>query len=236
MIRFGMPTWEYNKPNVNGGLSMVVGKRMTRNPVTITVDTPVADAQRVMRREKVHRLPVVDKKKGLVGIVTEKDLLYASPSPASTLDIHEMTYLLSKLTVEKVMTKHIVTATSDTVLEEAARIMVDNDIGGLPIVDDGKLVGIITESDIFKVFMELFGARERGFRATLLVPNQPGELAALGKAIFDKGGDIISLGTFLGTDSSNSLCTLKVSGMGIQELTEALNSPCCIEIIDIREV
>ncbi len=214
---------------------MIVKTRMTRNPVTISPETPVAEARRIMIREKIHRLPVVNKKKELVGIVTEKDLLYASPSPASTLDIHEMTYLLSQLTVKKVMSTKVLTIPSDTVLEEAARIMVDSDIGGLPIVDSGSLVGIITESDIFKVFMELFGARHSGLRVTLLIPDKPGEISALGQAITEKGGDIISLGTFLGTDASNAVCTMKVQGLSKEVLIEALK-PCSIEIIDLREV
>ena len=214
---------------------MIVKNRMTRNPITISPDTPVAEAQRIMRREKIHRLPVLNKKKELVGIVTEKDLLYASPSPVSTLDIHEMTYLLSQLTVKKVMSTQVLTITSDTVLEEAARIMVDSDIGGLPVVDSGSLVGIITESDLFKVFMELFGARHSGLRVTILIPDKPGEISALGQAITEKGGDIISLGTFLGTDASNAVCTMKVQGLAKDVLVEALK-PCSIEIIDIREV
>ena len=214
---------------------MIVKNRMTRNPITISPDTPVAEAQRIIRREKIHRLPVLNKKKELVGIVTEKDLLYASPSPATTLDIHEITYLLSQLTVKKVMSTQVLTITSDTVLEEAARIMVDSDIGGLPIVDSGSLVGIITESDLFKVFMELFGARHSGLRVTLLIPDKPGEISALGQAITEKGGDIISLGTFLGTDASNAVCTMKVQGLAKDVLVEALK-PCSIEIIDIREV
>ena len=214
---------------------MIVKNRMTRNPITISPDTPVAEAQRIMRREKIHRLPVLNKKKELVGIVTEKDLLYASPSPATTLDIHEITYLLSQLTVKKVMSTQVLTITSDTVLEEAARIMVDSDIGGLPVVDSGSLVGIITESDLFKVFMELFGARHSGLRVTILIPDKPGEISALGQAITEKGGDIISLGTFLGTDASNAVCTMKVQGLAKDVLVEALK-PCSIEIIDIREV
>ena len=88
---------------------MTVGNRMIRNPVTVLPDTPVTDARKIMQREKIHRLPVVDKKHQLVGIVTEKDLLYASPSPASTLDVYEMAHLLSKLKVEKVMTKKVLT-------------------------------------------------------------------------------------------------------------------------------
>ncbi len=214
---------------------MIVKTRMTRNPITISPDTPVAEAQRIMRREKIHRLPVLNKKKELVGIVTEKDLLYASPSPATTLDIHEMTYLLSQLTVKKVMSTQVLTIPSDTVLEEAARIMVDSDIGGLPIVDSGVLVGIITESDLFKVFMELFGARQSGLRVTILIPDKPGEISALGQAVFETGGDIISLGTFLGTDATNAICTMKVINLSKEVLIEALK-PCCLEIIDIREV
>lgn len=214
---------------------MIVKNRMTRNPITISPDTPVAEAQRIIRREKIHRLPVLNKKKELVGIVTEKDLLYASPSPATTLDIHEITYLLSQLTVKKVMSTQVLTIPSDTVLEEAARIMVDSDIGGLPVVDSGSLVGIITESDLFKVFMELFGARHSGLRVTILIPDKPGEISALGQAITEKGGDIISLGTFLGTDASNAVCTIKVQGLAKDVLVEALK-PCSIEIIDIREV
>lgn len=214
---------------------MIVERRMTRNPITVAPDTPVSEAQRIMRREKIHRLPVLDKKNQLIGIVTEKDLLYASPSPASTLDIHEMTYLLSQLTVKKVMSKVVITVNSQTVVEEAARIMVDNNIGGLPIVDDDVLVGIITESDIFKVFMELFGARESGIRATLLIPDTPGELSSLAHAVFEKGGDIISLGTFLGTNANNALCTLKVTGLTSEEVISAV-TPFVIEVQDIREV
>lgn len=214
---------------------MIVERRMTRNPITVSPETPVSEAQRIMRREKIHRLPVLDKKNQLIGIVTEKDLLYASPSPASTLDIHEMTYLLSQLTVKKVMSKIVITIHSQTVIEEAARIMVDNNIGGLPIVDDDVLVGIITESDIFKVFMELFGARESGIRATLLIPDKPGELSALAHAVFEKGGDIISLGTFLGTNANNALCTLKVTGLNSEDVIAAV-TPYVIEVQDIREV
>jgi len=178
---------------------------------------------------------VINRKHELVGIVTEKDLLYASPSPATSLDIHEVAYLLAKLTVDKVMTKNAVTVNSDTLLEDAARIMVDADIGGLPIVDDGRLVGIITESDIFKIFIELFGVREKGLRVSLIIPDKPGELSALGQAIYEKNGDIISLGTFLGTDASNALCVMKITGLDVETAREAL-TPCCLEILDIREV
>jgi acetoin utilization protein AcuB len=138
---------------------MKVGQRMTRNPITITPDVTVPEAQAIMRREKIQRLPVVDNKGQLVGIVTSLDLIHASPSPATSLDIYEMHYLLSKLHVEKVMTKNVITVTQDLPIEEAARIMVDNKISGLPVMRGDILVGIITETDLFKLFIELFGAR-----------------------------------------------------------------------------
>ncbi len=214
---------------------MIVERRMTQNPVTIQQDMPVAEAQRLMRQEKIHRLPVLNMHNELVGIVTEKDLLYASPSPASSLDVYEMHYLLSKLTVKKVMSKPVISITSNTAIEEAARIMVDKNIGGLSVVDDGRLVGIITESDIFKVFIELFGARQRGIRVSMLVSEEPGELAKLAKVIFDHNGDIISFGTFLGTCPSNAFCVMKVTGIPEDMLIEIL-TPLVQEFKDVREV
>ena len=208
---------------------------MTKNPITVPKETPVTEARQIMQREKIHRLPVEDKKGRLVGIVTEKDLLYASPSPATSLDVYEMAHLLSKLTVEKVMTKKVVTIDEDTTIEDAARIMTDNDIGGLPIMRDDLIVGIVTESDLFKIFTELFGARTKGIRATLLVPERRGEIADISAAIRDKGGDIISFGTFLGDDQSNALCTIKVQNISKELLISCLE-PYVEEVRDIREV
>ena len=113
---------------------MLVGERMTKRPITVDPETPFEDALHLMRREKIRRLPVVGKKGKLVGIVTEKDLLYASPSPATSLSIYELHYLLSKLKVHEVMTKEVITVTEYTPLEEAARIMADNKIGALPVM------------------------------------------------------------------------------------------------------
>jgi acetoin utilization protein AcuB len=207
---------------------------MTHNPFTVRTDTPVADAQALMRREKIHRLPVLDNHKNLVGIVSEKDLLYASPSPATTLNVYEMSNLLGKLTVSEVMTKEVYTVDPETLIEDAARIMVDDNIGGIPVVRDGHVVGIVTESDIFKQFIELFGTRRKGIRCTLLIPEAVGELASLASAIANRGGNIISLGTFPGEDPTNALATLKVEGIDREVLVEAC-SPFVEEVLDIRE-
>ena len=143
---------------------MIIARRMTRNPVTATPDMSIGEASDLMKREKVHRLPVLDKDKNLVGVITEKDILHASPSPASSLSIHEMAYLLSKLTVKKLMTKDPVTISEDTTVEEAARLMSDQDLSCLPVVNGTKLVGIVTKSDMFRILLELFGARHFGVR------------------------------------------------------------------------
>ncbi len=214
---------------------MTVGKRMTQNPITIQPDCSVAKARKIMQREKIHRIPVVDKSGRLKGIVTEKDLLKASPSAATALDVYEISELLASLTVESVMTTEPITIDEDTTIEDAARTMSDNNIGGLPIVQAGKLTGIITESDLFKIFIELFGARRSGIRATMLIPEKKGEIAAIAEAIRDKGGNIISIGTFLGEDLTNALCTIKVEDISKDELLACI-SPYVNEVRDIREV
>lgn len=215
---------------------MLVHKIMSDNLYTVHADTPVTDAQDLMRREHLHHLPVVnDHKKTLVGIVSEKDLLYASPSPASTLDVYEMTRLLSKLVVSKVMTKTVLTAHPKDLVEDAARKMVDNDIGCLPVVDDDGLpVGIVTESDMFRLFIDLFGTREKGLRATLRIPEEPGELAKLGSDVADHGGNIISIGTWPGDKPTNAVCIIKVSGMDKDSFISSVEKHIQ-EVIDIRE-
>ncbi len=213
---------------------MLVGERMTKRPVTTAPDTPIEEALKLMRESKVRRLPVLDKEGKLVGIITEKDLLYVSPSPATSLSVHELHYLISKIKVQDVMCKDVITATEYTPLEEAARIMADNKIGSLPVMRDGKLVGIITETDAFKIFLELFGAREKGIRLTMLVPEQTGMLATITRDIAEMGGNIISLGTFLGDDPSNRLITVKVAELGQDELVSAMEA-LGMEMVDVRE-
>jgi acetoin utilization protein AcuB len=187
----------------------------------------------MMRVNKVRRLPVIVKNK-LVGIVSEKDLLNASPSPATSLSVWEINYLLSKLKVKEVMTKKVITATEDMILEDAARIMADNKIGCLPVMSGDKLVGIITETDLFKVFIELFAARTKGIRVTMLVPAIKGELAKITEQIASQGGNILALGTFLGDDPSNALVTIKIEDIQQDKLVEILE-PVALSITDVRE-
>ncbi|MCS7221333.1 MAG: CBS and ACT domain-containing protein [Anaerolineae bacterium] len=212
---------------------MLVGERMRRNPVTVTEDVGIGEALRIMHENKVRRLPVLNRHGKLVGIVSEKDLLQASPSPATSLSIFELNYLLSKLTVKKVMTSPVITVDEQTPLEEAARIMADNRIGGLPVMRGDELVGIITETDLFKIFLELLGARDHGVRLTLEVPDRRGLLADLTSAIAGIGGNIISLGTFAGNEPGTALVTVKVADVTEHSLLEAI-AHIDGRVIDIR--
>ncbi len=213
---------------------MLVGERMTKPAITIRPETPMPDALDLMRKEHIRRLPVVDKRGTLVGIVTEADLLKASPSEATSLSIYEVTYLLSKLTIDRIMTRKVITVSEDTPLEEAARIMADNGIGGMPVMRHKEVVGMITETDLFCIFLELLGARRAGIRVTVTVPDKPGQLASLTKAIHDKGGNIISLGTFLGETASKGEVTFKVDGIKKEALEKAIQ-PFVDKITDIRK-
>lgn len=213
---------------------MTVGRIMTHNPFTVEPGASVLDARALMRREKVRCLPVIDRAKKLVGIVSEKDLMSASPSRATTLDVYEMTSLLAKLTVDKVMTAKVLTVAPDTLIEDAARLMVDNNIGGLPVLEGERIVGIVTESDIFKLFIDLFGTRQKGVRMTILVSEKPGTIAALTTAIASAGGNIIALGTFSGDDPSTGITTIKVADVPRERLS-AIIAPHVLRVLDVRE-
>jgi acetoin utilization protein AcuB len=145
---------------------MRIRDMMTKNPITVDSETLVMDAQKIMKENNVRRLPVVDKGK-LLGIITKHDLLEASPSPATSLSIHELNYLLSKMKVKEIMKKNPVTLTPDTPFEEALKIGQEKKIGSFPVVENGKLVGIATESDIVRFLTRALGVREEGSRITI---------------------------------------------------------------------
>ncbi|MBN1303233.1 MAG: CBS domain-containing protein [Anaerolineales bacterium] len=212
---------------------MLVGTRMSTPIITLPSDTPIHDALILFKQENIRRAPVIDKGK-LVGIISEEDLLNASPSQATSLSIWEMNYLLSKIKVSDVMTKVVHTVTEDTPIEEAAKIMVDNSVGGLPVMRGSEVVGMVTETDLFKIFLELMGARDAGVRVTALIEEKPGQLARLGELIASKGGNFITFGQFEGETPENSLVTFKVVGMKLEEVKQAIQ-PVIQKLVDIRE-
>ncbi|NJN18252.1 MAG: CBS domain-containing protein [Oscillochloris sp.] len=211
---------------------MLVGERMSRPVISLSTQTTIHDALHLMRSEHIRRAPVISHGK-LVGIVSMKDLLNASPSQATSLSVWELNYLLSKLLVEATMTKQVLTVTEDTPIEEAARIMADRRVGGLPVLRNSEVVGIITETDLFKIFLELMGARDAGVRAELRVADEPGKLAAITQTVSSAGGNFIALGTFAGNSAGTSTLTFKVAGLTPEELRN-LVEPLAREVVDIR--
>jgi acetoin utilization protein AcuB len=200
---------------------MFVGERMSHPVISVSPETPIHDALVMFKKEHIRRAPVIKDGK-LVGIVSESDLLNASPSTVTSLSIWEINYLISKVTVKQVMSKKVKTIDVDTPIEEAARIMADSKIGGVPVMRSGTIAGIITETDLFKIFLELMGAREKAIRVTALVEDKPGQLAKVTKAIADAGGNFIAFGMFSGPDISTKMLTFKVAGLKKDDVKKAL--------------
>lgn len=164
---------------------MYVKDKMTINPFTVSPDDSVADTLELMRSKNIRRVPVMQNGQ-LVGIVTERKLIEVSPSPATSLSVFEINYLLSKTKIESIMTKSVITVRPDTLVEDAAVIMRENKISGLPVMVGSELVGIITESAIFDAFIEIMGYRDKGSRiAVKVVNNKPGVLKTIAGIISD---------------------------------------------------
>jgi acetoin utilization protein AcuB len=215
---------------------MLVKERMSRPVISITPDMPINDALAMFRKEQIRRAPVIKDGK-LLGIVSDRDLLYASPSSATVLSVWEMHYMISKVTVKQVMTKKVMTVNENTPIEEAARIMADHKIGGLPVMSStgsGRVAGIITETDLFKVFLEFMGARQKATRVTALISDNPSQLAKVTKAIAQEGGNFISFGIFTANDANSNLITFKVNGLSGDEVRLALGK-IVLKFSDIRE-
>jgi acetoin utilization protein AcuB len=192
----------------------------------------VPEALALFRKNQIHRAPVMKDGK-MLGIVSESDLLNASPSSVSTLSVWEMNYLMSRVAVKQVMTKKVVTIEIGTPIEDAAHLMVDKKIGGMPVTRAGKIVGMITETDLFKVFMEMMGAREKGIRVSVLTEEKPGQIAKVSRLISDAGGNFLGFGSFAGPDASLMVITFKVIGIKKEDIKKVLGKEVK-KILDIR--
>jgi acetoin utilization protein AcuB len=208
---------------------------MTRNPVFIHPEVSLSEARSLMDREQVGHLPVLNKKNELAGLITRKDLLKAGPSPATSLDMYEISYLLSKLNVEKVMEKNVITVKENEVVEEAARIMADRGIGCLPVMNGPLLVGIITDTDLFHFFVNAFGARHQGIRITVNFSEKPGQLARFAGLVAERGGNIAAFVSSEGDDIAHRRATLKITGISRADVEDAARAMDGSEIEDLRE-
>lgn len=172
---------------------MLVKGWMTSDVMTIDEDTSMMKASQIMKENNVRRLPVMHKGK-LVGMVTDRDIKEASPSKATTLDVHELYYLLSELKVKDIMSKNIITIGPEDTVEKAAVIMLEHRISGLPVINEkGKLVGIITQGDIFKVLVSLTGVYRGGIQFAFNLEDRPGSIKEVGDMIRKHGGRMVSI-------------------------------------------
>ena len=213
---------------------MFAGDCMSRPVITIHKEMPIQEALNLMVRERIRRLPVIDRHANLIGIVSERDLFHAAPSDAISLSIWELNYLISKITVEEIMTREVITVQEQVPIEEVARIMTDRKIGGLPVLRDGRVVGIITETDLLKVLPELLGAGDPGIRLTARIANSLERQAGLSRAIFEIGGRILALGTIPSESPETSEILMKIEGIPTHQLRVVVEH-WVEEIIDISE-
>lgn len=199
---------------------MYVKQFMTSQVFTVSPEDNIADTMALMREKKINRLPVVEKGK-LVGIVTDGDLREVSPSPATTLSIFELNYLVAKTSVREIAVKKVVTCSPDTKLEDAAVLMRDHEIGSLPVLDNGKLVGIITETDIFDAFLDIMGLRSPGQRVVIETKDEVGVMVDLASTIKEYEVNITSLAVYHLKNNKVQILS-RLSGEQVKEVKNSL--------------
>jgi acetoin utilization protein AcuB len=178
---------------------MLIKDWMTREPITINDDTSMIKAIHMMKQHRFRRLPVLHQGK-LVGLITDRDLKEASPSKATTLDVHELYYLLAELQVKEIMTRNPLSVSQGDTVEHAAQLMLEQTISGLPVVDaQGELVGIITQSDVFRAFMHITGIRQGGVQFALRLEDRPGLIKEVVDLLRERGARFVSLLTSYAT-------------------------------------
>ena len=172
---------------------MLVKDWMSKNVITVDVNDSMQDAMKHLKEHDIRMLPVMKKDK-LVGIVTDRDLKKASASDATTLEIHELLYLLTKIKVKDIMTKDVITVPPDYTVEETAQVLEKNRISGVPVIDsDGQLVGTITQTDLFRVLISLTGVGNGGIQFGFQVEDRPGSIKEVADIIRSFGGRMVSI-------------------------------------------
>ena len=175
---------------------MYVGRIMHTHLVTVPPDTTIVKARDIIAEKRINHLLIVDQKEELIGLVSDRDVKQSWASPATTLSVHELNYLLTRLTVEMIMVRKIITISPGTTVERAALIMQENRISALPVIDDKKLVGIITTTDVMEVLLRAIGLGEGSTRFTVLVEDRIGVVAEVSRLLKDQQINIRSLVTW----------------------------------------
>jgi len=202
---------------------MLVRKKMKKDLITITKDERMTAAKKILQDKNIRHLPVVDGKK-LIGLVTNMDIRKAEASPATSLEIRELHYLLDKLTVGEIMTRNVITISPDISVEEATTLLHDNKIGCLPVVEDGNLVGIITENDVMEILIEVMGMKEKGSRMEILLEDKPGALAEVTRIIKEHNVNIISVVTDVTDEPGKRVVVFKLKTFYFEPIKKAMEA------------
>jgi acetoin utilization protein AcuB len=211
---------------------MYVGRRMTPNPITATPEMTHPQAVKLMRDNNVRHLPVLDKGR-LVGMVVEQDLLSSQPSPATTLSIYEIYSLLDKLRLSQIMSTPVFAVEETCPMEEAARIMTEKKISGLPVMRGDKVVGIITETDLFRAFVDILGGEEKGLALTVRLEDKPGALATVAAAIAKAGGNILNMVPLRDPRNESGEVYIKELGADPDLLEKLIKEEAAADLIDM---
>jgi len=209
---------------------MLVRDRMSTHPITTTPDASMPDALKVMQGSRVRQLPVLSERGDLVGIVSLVDVFRVLPSPATSLSVWEVGYLVEKIKVADIMTTDVITVSEDTAVEEAGRIMAEGRVSGLPVLRGKDLVGMITESHLFSILLDVFGARQPGVRVEARTPLEKGGLAKLATAVSGLGGHFMSFAESM----DQGTITFKAQDVRKEELIKAVEA-LGYEVLDVRE-
>ena len=196
---------------------------MQKNITTITKDERMTTAKKVLKEKNIRHLPVVDGKK-LIGLVTNMDIRKSEASPATSLEIRELHYLLDKITVGEIMTRNVITISPDISIEEATTLLHDNKIGCLPVIEDGNLIGLLTEGDVMEVLIDVMGMKENGSRIEILVDDMPGALADITRIIKEHNVNIISVVTDSADEPGKRLVVLKLKTFYFEPIKKALEA------------
>ncbi len=214
--------------------SMRVRNRMTPNPITASPKSNYNEALRLMQQNQIKSLPIVDSLGNLVGLVTQKDMLRAEPSPVTSLSVFEIASLLEKVTMEKIMQRPVYAVEETCSITNAANFMLMNDVGCLPVVKEGKLIGIITDTDIFKTFVDITGGGQAGSRIEARMPDQKGQLAPFIEALSKAGSYIVSVAITYDKDGEHAYVDVKERGGDEMEIRTRLDKLGNVEIIEFR--
>ena len=214
---------------------MYVKDHMTAEPFTVTGDTVISKAVDIMAKNHFHRLPVTDGSGKLVGLITGGLVEERSGSKNTALSIYELNYLLSRTKVSDIMITDVKTVQPDLFIEEASQIMIDNEIAVLPVVDgDNRVIGIITEKDIFQAFNDLLGYHHTGTKFVIACEDHPGFLIGITKCFADHDANLESLAVYHSKERGTELVIKATGEISVENMTEVLKN-AGYKLIDIAQ-